>query len=279
MKKLAWLITTGIFTAQFASASIISLYEFNGTTQDSVRGAGNQALLVGGTAAYTTGKSGQAFNFDGNTILKAPLAGAGLNNFSFSAWVNFQTTTGFDTILKNWGASQIGAFHLGLDSGGNTIESFIGGRDDENGDPAPSVVVGGTTAAITNWIHVGVTLGNSTQTLYVNGQSQDTAATPFALSDRFGSMSFGAKLNDAQDGAAENYTGWLNGYLDDVAFFDQALTSTEMLQVYNAGVSGNSISTLGFATTSVPEPSTFVVSALFACGMLCMRSRKSRKKS
>lgn len=277
MKKIAWLITTGIFTAQFASASIISLYEFNGTTEDSVRGAGNQALLVGGTAAYTTGKSGQAFNFNGSTILKAPLAGAGLSNFSFSAWVNFQTSTGFDTILKNWGASQVGAFHLGLDSGGNTIESFFGGRDDSNGDPSSAVV--GPNVTIGNWIHVGVTLGNATQTLYVNGLSQGTANTPFALSDRFGSMSFGAKLNDAQDGAAQNYTGWLDGYLDDVAFFDQALTPTEMSQVYNAGVQGNSISNLGFATTSVPEPSTFVVSALFACGMLCMRSRKSRKKS
>ena len=273
MKKIAWLITTGIFTAQFASASIISLYEFNGTTEDSVRGAGNQALLVGGTAAYTTGKSGQAFHFNGSTILKAPLAGAGLNNFSFSAWVNYQQRGTWGTILKNWSESQAGAFHLGLDYGGNYIESILGGRD-VNGS-----AVDGPNVTTGNWIHVGVTLGNATQTLYVNGQSENTGNTPFALSDRFGSMSFGAKLNDAQDGAAQNYTGWLDGYLDDVAFFDQALTPTEMSQVYNAGVQGNSISNLGFATTSVPEPSTFVVSALFACGMLCMRSRKSRKKS
>lgn len=246
-----------------------------------MRGAGNQALLVGGTAAYTTGKSGQAFNFNGSTILKAPLAGAGLNNFSFSAWVNYQQPGQWGTILKNWGESQVGAFHLGLDSGGTYIESLAGGRDDQDlslGGPY-SVVNGLSSVTAGVWIHVGVTLGNSTQTLYVNGQLANFEQAPFALSDRFGFMSFGAKLNNDQDGVSTTSPGWLNGYLDDVAFFDQALTSTEMLQVYNAGVSGNSISNLGFATTSVPEPSTFVVSALFACGMLCMRSRKSRKKS
>lgn len=274
MKKLIYLCTAGIVATQFASAALISLYEFDGSTADSVRGTGFDAKLLEGTSAYVTGKSGQAFRFNSSTLLRAPVAGAGLSSFSFSAWVYFQELTTWGSILKNWGSPDVGAFHLGLDEVPNRISSFLGKVDGE-AEAAFSGVV--TTHA---WYHVGVTIGPEKQYLYINGTQAGDSPTPGQLNQDFQYMSFGGKLNNAQNGISTDAAGWLNGYLDDVAFFNQELTALQMYTVYNQGLSGNGIDTLGYegSPSAIPEPGSCLgLAGLLSSGLLLRQRRRVQR--
>lgn len=270
MKRLTYFCTTGIVATQVASAAMISLYQFDGSTDDSLRGTGNSAIVLAGTSEYTAGKSGQAFKFNGSTLLRAPVAGAGLSQFSFSAWVNFQELTTWGSILKNWGSPNVGAFHLGLHEGSDSISSFLGNVDGE------AVAAYSGPISTNTWYHVGVTIGSANQNLYINGTLAGSSDTPGQLNQNFSWMSFGGKLNNEQDGISGDAAGWLNGYLDDVAFFDQELSSAQMTAVYQAGLGGSSISTLGYqgSPSAIPEPASCLSLAGLLSGSLLLRQRR-----
>ena len=244
-------------------AALIALYEFNGSTADSVRGAAG-AGTVTGTAAYAAGVTGQAFSFNGSTYFRAPVAGAGLNAFSFSAWVKFNSMTQWGTIVKNWGQLP-GTFHLGLDNVSSRISNYMG-----LSSGTPSVLSG--VLNTNTWYHVGVAFGGGTQNLYINGVQVNSGAATGTINNRYADMTMGVKLNDAQNAPAAD-PGWLNGYLDDVAFFDNKLTAAEMLNVYNSGAtSGGSIAD----NYGVPEPSSASLVILGLAAVLARRRRCRR---
>jgi hypothetical protein len=270
MKKISTLLALGLASLgiQGASAGLISLYQYDNSLTDTVRGGSGTASLVSGSTAYVAGKVGQAFDFNGSTFMKAPQAAGGLPAFSITSWAYFDSRTEWATIVKNWGAGQVGAFHLGLEPSDFKVSNFLGTT---SGTPA---VVSGTLIADT-WYHVGVTFGPSlTQKLYINGVQVDSdAAAGSIINTSFSQMSMGGKLNDDQNAIAGVNPGWLDGYLDELAFFNQELTGTDMLNIYNAGLVGNSVTTLGFALepytdpTAVPEPGQVAASLLLLGGI------------
>ena len=282
MKKITTLLAIGAVTLgiQSASAALISLYQYDGSLTDTVRGGSGAASLVTGSSSYVAGKVGQAFDFNGSTFMKAPQAAAGLSAFTITSWVYFDTRTQWATIVKNWGAGEAGAFHLGLQDNDFKVSNFLGTT---NG--TPSVVSGGLTAD--TWYHVGVTFGASgTQTLYINGVQVDSDTASGSITTNFAQMSMGGKLNDAQTAIAPVNPGWLDGYLDELAFFNQELTGSQMLDIYNAGLAGNSVTTLGYAfepysdPSSVPEPGQVAASLLLLGGIggyVFLKRRKAAK--
>jgi hypothetical protein len=269
MKKITSLlaVATAAITLQSASAGLISLYQYDNSLTDTVRGSSGAASLVTGTSSYVTGKVGQAFDFNGSTFMKAPQAAGGLSAFSISSWVYFDNRTNWGTIVKNWGAAQAGAFHFGLAENDFKVTNYLGTT---NGTP---FVSSGTLSADT-WYHVAVTFGPSlTQKLYINGSQVASGAASGSVTTSFPQMSMGGKLNDAQNGIANPNPGWLDGYLDELAFFNQELTSSDISGIYNAGLAGNSITTLGYAfepysdPTAVPEPGQVAASLLLLTGI------------
>lgn len=247
-----------LFRGDNCPAALIALYEFNGSTADSVRGAAG-AGTVTGTTTYAAGMTGQAFSFNGSTYFRAPVAGAGLSAFSFSAWVKFNSLTTWGTIVKNWGQLP-GTFHLGLESTSARISNYMG-----LSSGTPSVFSGNVST--NTWYHVGVAYGSGSQSLYINGAQVASGVATGTINNRYADMTMGVKLNDAQTAPA-NDPGWLNGYLDDVAFFDNKLTAAEMLNVYNSGTaSGGSISD----TYAVPEPSSGALLMIGIGGFLTLR--------
>jgi len=242
-------------------AALIALYEFNGSTVDSVRGSAGAGTVTGATA-YAAGVTGQAFSFNGSTYFRAPVAGAGLSAFSFSAWVKFNSLTTWGTIVKNWGQLP-GTFHLGLDNRSPNISNYMG-----LSSGTPSVISG---ALNTNtWYHVGVAFGGGTQNLYINGVQVTSGTATGTINNRYADMTMGVKLNDAQNAPATD-PGWLNGYLDDVAFFDNKLTAAEMLNVYNSGAtSGGSIAD----NYAIPEPSAVSLLVAGFGALLALRRRR-----
>ena len=278
MKTITTLLAIGFASLgiQTASAALISLYEFNNSTTDSVRG-GAGAASVYGTTTYTAGVSGNAFRFDGSTYLAAPLAGAGLSAYTISAWVKFNTQTNWATILKNWGSTAPGAFHFGLNDNDFKISNYLGTTMG-----TPGVLSGTLTTGA--WYNAAVTFGPSnTQKLYINGVQVDSGAASGTILNNYGTMSMGAKLNNAQDGVG-GPPGWLDGWLDDVAFFDEELSASAISSSYAAGLSGNGVSTLGYAgyvgSAAVPEPGQVAASLLLLGGIggyVFLKRRKAAK--
>ena len=263
-------------TVSNSSADLISLYQFDDSTTDEVRGAGGAASLLTGTISYTTnGIAGQAFNFDGSTLLTAPQAGGGLSAFSISAWVYFNELNSWSTIVKTWGDA-VGIYHFGLEADADAFSNYLG-----SGENAYAVVGGSPQTG--QWYNVAITVGASlTQSLYINGElvANDPASGP--LNNNYQLMGIGAKLDDAETGVAGD-PGWLDGYMDDLAFFNQELTGTQISQIYTNGLAGNSITTLGYAESpyvnpnnAVPEPGTWAAAALLAGGAVFMRWRKRK---
>ena len=252
-----------LFRADNSSAALIALYEFNGNTTDSVRGTVG-AGTVSGTTTYAAGVTGQAFSFNGSTYFRAPVAGAGLSAFSFSAWVKFNSLTTWGTIVKNWGQLP-GTFHLGLESTSARISNYMG-----LSSGTPSVFSGNVST--NTWYHVGVAYGSGSQSLYINGVQVANGVATGTINNRYADMTMGVKLNDAQTAPA-NDPGWLNGYLDDVAFFDNKLTAAEMMSVYTSGATtGGSIAD----AYAVPEPGSASLVILGLAAVLARRRRCRR---
>lgn len=247
----ALLVGAGFFGSLSSShAALIALYEFNGTTADSIRGAAGLGTVVG-TTTFVAGRIGNGLSFNGSTYLTAPVVGSGLSTFSLSTWVKFNNSTTWGTLVKNWGESSPGAFHLGLDNASSKFSDYI------TSSGTTATAMDSSTITTGQWYHVVATFNGSANrhTLYVNGVSKASASASGTLLTLGSKMSMGAKLNDAQTGVAGLTPGYLNGVLDDVAFYNEELSSAQITSLYNNGLSG---------TGAVPEPSG---SLLLAAGL------------
>ena len=249
-----------LLTPDLSRAALISIYEFNGSTADSVRGASGTGTFVG-TASYVPGRIGDGLVFNGSSYLTAPVVGGGLSAFSISAWVKVNTTTSWATIVKNWGDLSQGTFHLGLDSASSKFSEYI------TSTSPTAMVIDSATITTGQWIHVATTFNGPAgrHKLYVNGVNKATSAAAGSLTALGTKMSMGAKLNDAQTGVSSISPGYLNGVLDDVGFYNEELSSAQISTIYNNGLSG-----IG----AVPEPSCTLLLVVGLGGLAALRRLK-----
>lgn len=243
--------------------TLISFFNFDNSMADSIRGASGDATVIIGSEAYAPGKVGQAFAFNGSTLIRSPLAGAGLTAFSISAWVNFSNKNQWSTIVSNWGEPSIGAFILGLNHSSGQLGNYIGTNLGYGAAIDPAQVTTG------QWYHVMATIGGGSQDFYVNGSNVASYSIGGSLLNTFQYMSMGAKLNEAQNGPAPT-TGYLTGYVDDLAFFNGKLTPSQVTTVYTQGLAGESVSAV------VPEPTTGSLVLLAMGGFAAFRRLRGR---
>jgi len=257
----AAMLCFGLFLgAETSRAALISVYEFNNTTTDSVRGAAGVGTFVG-TTSYVPGMIGNGLAFNGSSYLVAPVVGGGLSALSISAWVKFNSNTSWATIVKNWGESSSGAFHLGLDNATGKISDYI------TSSGGTLTATDSSTITTGQWYHVVTTFNGSANrhTLYVNGVSKASVSASGTLTALGTKMSMGAKLNDSQNSPATVNTGYLNGVLDDVSFYNEELSAAQISSLYNNGLSG-----IG----AVPEPSAPSLLAVGLGGWAILRRRQ-----
>ena len=260
MYKALTLLTFFVF-ANCGRAAVIAQYDFNGNTDDSIRGAGG-AGLVTGTASYTDVSSGnKAFHFDGSTYIKAASVLGGYSTATVSSWVKFDSfSSPWDnsTIVKDdWNAG--GPIHFGTSQRVLAAQTAPGGY---------AGVFGTQTLSTGQWYHFAFTFNGTSSNpflrLYVNGDevgSQAISAGALSSSPS-GIMSFGAKLNpfgNPIDPGDQN----LKGDMDGLAFFNTDLSGSEIKSISNAGVG------------AVPEPSTISMLAIGLAGFALHRRRRS----
>jgi len=154
---------------------------------------------------------------------------SGLNSvtsFSVSAW--FRTNTSATMYILS-GVGSSGDFYDGFQvylSSGNP--NFAVGNGASSYDGAKN-----TTANLIDdsWHHVVAVMNGSTYTVYVDGSSTGStdigtgtvSTTPSTNGD---DLKIGARFDD-------NNTFAFNGYIDDVALFNRALTSSEVSDIYD----------------------------------------------
>ena len=216
--------------------SLVAAYNGESNANDSF--GSNNGTAMGGLT-YTTGKIGNAFNFNGTTsyVNRGDVLDVGTSSWSYSMWFNAsQLTSGnyYTLFSKSIAASLVGRVWMTMN--GNKIEI---GFDVASGQ---FIVLSTVSTFNTNtWYHVVYVLDRSDKLkLYVNGIAQTLTTTngnnnliPYSSSNyntnnpfRIGSYT-----------SADNTTpaALFNGQIDAFNIYNRVLTSSEITELYNSG--------------------------------------------
>jgi hypothetical protein len=162
-------------------------------------------------------------------------------NFTVQAWINLDAFESEDYFVyrhKTW--------FIGLSRSGTKIE---GGVRDDDGDWLYPISTT-TPSAGGGWYHVvlvfsGTGISTAYAYLYINGSLEDTeSSSNHDLNSQSNYVSVGAKNNS---GSISNY---FNGQVDEVAFWNEVLTASEVTALYNSGTPLDAGSNSGNYTSS-----------------------------
>ncbi len=194
--------------------------------------------ILRGTSERTSapGKIGAGLRLGGSTtrnyavVPGFPTAPAAA--LTVCAWVRAESRPRWASIAKHWaknrGVNFGGQFHFGLWHDEGSLEVHVHDRAGEEIGVRDTVPL-----PLGEWQFVAFTLDGATLRLYRNGH--EVAATPCDGLTRNAptALGIGAKL----DGGIEpelNNAGFWDGTLDELAVFHQALTSEQLLTLYQA---------------------------------------------
>ena len=186
--------------------TLVAHHLLDGTADDALGGA---AATLSGAAAYAPGAVGHALVFDGSTThANLPIPSPVIyKDFTFAAWVWWDGGAVWQRIFDFGNGTADYLFLTPSGGSGMRFEITTGGVT--QGLNAPTLPTG-------TWVHVAVTLGGDTATLYVNGSAVATANT--------------FTLDPTSVNLAANYLGksqWPDplfaGKLDDVRLYNHAL--------------------------------------------------------
>jgi len=192
------------------------------TTAD-LSGNGNTGYLTN-SPAWTNGVVGGALKFNGSsTSIQTSLNTSNYLQITYCAWVKYVSSANIASgfIATSDGASGNGGFGLATDGSGKFYAACNNGYQ------------GTTTSIVTNtWYFV---CGSATNTkagnvfLYINGVIRTDPVTNLITSvGNYTPLSIGMR----SVGVNPNYT---SAIIDDVRIYNRALSSDEILKLYNGG--------------------------------------------
>lgn len=236
------------------STGLLGWWPFNGNAIDESANTNDGAVTGAILTTDRFGVSNKAYSFNGssNYIDVNDAVPLRLNNtdYTISAWVYFNSTTGPDLISKRSAGSANG---WDFTSTASTFQMHLSGG---GSDPLAS-----STAVIVNlsWINVVLTYNNSTsvQNFFINGVfDATTTGFPTPNAGTTANMRFGGDILLS--------TYWLNGKLDDIGMWNRELTPTEIAGLYNASTVGIIESNNNSQINIYPNPtiSTFSISGI-----------------
>src|SRR5581483_1088964 len=246
-------VTSG--TLRIAPAAVAS-YSFDTVSGNTVMNTGNGGTAMNGTLAngasiVSGGRFGNAVSLSGSAYVNInnPVMDMGyVGNWTVSAWV--KTTTAGSTILTKgdgttWTTGNT-IFYLGDGAGGGSggtpsAVRYAGGFFQSSGNS--------TSVNDGNWHMVTYVNNGGTYAIYVDGvaQSLSSGNNAFVNAD-VGTV---VRLGMTTDPFAFDGTVNFNGLLDEVQFYDQALSSTQIATIYQ----GQAV------TTSVPSTGSLAVNS------------------
>ena len=202
-----------------------------GTTWTDLAGS-NSATLVNNTTFADVSLGAIALDGTDDSVT-VPIIDV-QNGFSFSIWLNFDEvpTNDYTTFsIYNGGGAEFMLYIM--ETSVHTTSYMLGIRGAGTGNTLTSTNTAYQPSSnLGKWVHYCATYNGGGATtvgnykLYFNGQVTDTN-----LVENFGGGGNQDPMKWGQDAAG---AGDLNGYMGHIAFYDRALTATEVLQNYNA---------------------------------------------
>ena len=208
---------TGVFTDTIlritvAGPGLLARYLFDGTPAESL---GGPPATLAGAATYVPGVLDQALAFDGTTNLAelGTMSGLLYKDITVAAWVWWDGGGAYQRVF-DFGSGTDEYLFL-APSDGTNLHFAIRANGVSQSLTAPSLPTG-------TWVHLAVTLGGNTATIYVNGVAKATS---------------NAITNDPSDiDLARNYIGdsqyaadpLFRGRIDDFRLYNLALAGNEV---------------------------------------------------
>lgn len=219
-----------------SNAALYAVYKAESNANDSL---GTYNGIAQGGLTYTTGKSGNAFTFNGsNAYVSLPDNSLNSLNGSFSVSAWFKTASSIQNtenyILNNCSANSWFNNPNGfmLYQYGNKIYFYI-----FNNTNTYTVNAVNYTFSTNTWYHITATkLVNGNMTIYLNGTSVGTTVTtvnPSYLAT-ISKPCIGALNIPSKTPSVDYYAQ--NGFqIDELNIWSKELSSTEVTDLYNAG--------------------------------------------
>ncbi|TXG77120.1 LamG domain-containing protein [Candidatus Dojkabacteria bacterium] len=204
--------------------NILAYWKLDGNSNDSVASYNGTDTSI--TYSSGNGKIIQGAGFNGSTskIELSTTAFGTVNTFSISMWINVTSPgTRQGVFCKTDGASTATTvFNIEVGNTANKITFSV-----SNGATANSVT---STASISSstWTHVVCTCDGTDQKIYINGSLDSTTAY---AGGAINNITKATTIGQFGSFGSLPYTG----AIDEVGYWDRAINSTEVSQIYNSG--------------------------------------------
>lgn len=214
---------------------LYSVYNADNNTNDSFGSRNGTAM---GGLTYTTGKIGQAFQFNGTTsyVDIGDNFDIGTSSWSYSLWFKNDSTISSQTLFaKSYSGAAVGRFFATLTTGNELRFSL------ETTSGSVLIIRTGTIVPLSTWNHVVYVVDrNDKIKIYLNGSlitpitvSGTNNLTPFISTNFNNIYPFRIGSNTASNGTGA--VGVFTGQIDAFNVWDKALTQSEITELYNYG--------------------------------------------
>jgi hypothetical protein len=213
-----------------ALPSLVGYWPFDGTGSDA-SGFGRDMTLTSG-AGYTTGLLGQALDLHNNDAsARRPVDDAvydfGASDFTVQVWVNFRDTSREQTLVEKFSDTNGPGWTL-TKSPDNSFEFYAA--------PSADLTSGIQTIATGVWHHLLVRRSGTNFKMFFDGKSIATQRNSTPITDTTYPLLVG-KRNET-DGRPFD----VDGRIDEVAIWSQALSNAQISSLYNNGAGSTAAS-------------------------------------
>lgn len=188
-------------------------------------------------ATFANGFVGQSFSFNGSgSYVEVPdspsLQLLGALSVDFWVYPTEHVVSGIVTKVDN--AEEGAGWHVGYY--GTNLPPAVDPQHvvftiNQSSTTNTSVSSSANSVPFNTWTHIAATSDGTTMRLYINGIQVDSAASPLVLANTFTTL-FGAYQ---RNGIKEQF---FNGLVDEIEFFNRALTASEIQAIFSAGSAG-----------------------------------------
>jgi len=247
---------TAALTVADQPAGLVSYWKFDetsGTTASDSSGNNNNGTLINGPA-WTTGKIGNALQFDGANDYMDAGSGSNLNITgakTLSLWIK-PSSSAIDKriIAAPSGFSEpyiIIQHNLQISIADGTLLS-------------DAKTTTGNVLSTSAWTHIAVVYNGADITaakVYANGVQQTLGNPPWV---------YGVPAGNLRIGSRQDNLGFFPGSIDEVRIYSRALTASEILAEYNAGNTPTDITLPSISISSPTNNQTFTNPSITATG-------------
>ncbi len=188
-----------------------------------VSGNGHDAAIFGDGWQIVAGRIGGALQLSGSDYALATDFPVPESTVTVTAWVFANSKPGWGSMVKNWGSSETGQFHLGLDAGGNNLDVHV----TQSGGATVNVNEG-TAFPEGEWQHVAFVADGSAITLYRNAVEVGSLPYDGTLKTSHTGVGIGLKPNNEGTGPDGGIPAYWDGLIDDVWILSRGLIQEEL---------------------------------------------------